>query len=42
MPIVNREQVEGLSELNERGSRWVFMVIGHVKAGVTSAKRSPI
>ncbi len=35
VPIVNREQVEGLNELDVRGSRWVFMVMGHLKAGVT-------
>jgi predicted permease len=35
VPIVNQEQVEGNNDLNERGKRWVFSVMGHLKAGVT-------
>ncbi len=35
VPIVNQEQVEGKNNLNERGKRWVFSVMGHLKAGVT-------
>jgi predicted permease len=35
VPIVNQEQLDGWAHLNERGSRWVFEVLGHVKAGVT-------
>ncbi|MBZ5522045.1 MAG: ABC transporter permease [Acidobacteriia bacterium] len=35
VPIVNQEQVEGVNNLNQRGARWVFMVMGHLKAGVT-------
>ena len=38
VPIVNREQVEAQSELNDRGKRWVFSVLGHLKAGVTPAQ----
>jgi predicted permease len=38
VPIVNREQVEGKSELNDRGKRWVFSVLGHLKTGVTPAQ----
>ena len=38
VPIVNQEQVEGENDLNARGKRWVFMVLGHLKAGVTSAQ----
>ncbi len=38
VPIVNREQVEGLNALNARGNRWVFMTLGHLKAGVTPAQ----
>jgi predicted permease len=34
VPIVNQEQVEGWSGLNDRGNPWVF-VVGHLKAGVT-------
>jgi len=38
VPIVNQEQVEGISTLNARGERSLFMVIGHLKAGVTPAR----
>src|SRR6516164_7325753 len=38
MPIVNAEQVEPQNHLNERGHRWVFMTLGHVKSGVTLAQ----
>ena len=38
VPMVNHEQVDGTNDLNDRGSRWVFMVVGHLKAGVTLAK----
>ena len=38
VPMVNREQVEGLGDLNARGNRWVFMTLGHLKAGVTPAQ----
>ncbi|HLW54484.1 MAG TPA: ABC transporter permease [Candidatus Angelobacter sp.] len=34
VPIVNQEQMEGYTHLSDRGSRSVFMVIGHLKAGV--------
>jgi predicted permease len=33
--IVNQEQVEGWNGLNDRGTRWVGSIIGHLKAGVT-------
>lgn len=33
--MVNQEQVEGTNILNARGSRWIFMTMGHLKAGVT-------
>src|SRR6266700_724765 len=35
VPLVNQEQVEGRNDLNTRGKRWVFAVMGHLKAGVT-------
>jgi predicted permease len=35
VPIVNAEQIEGSSFFNARANRWVFMTIGHLKAGVT-------
>jgi len=38
-PIVNHEQL-GANDLNARGDRWVFMVMGHLKAGVTPAQAS--
>ena len=38
VPIVNQEQVEGRNVLNARGSRWIFMVMGHLKPGVTPAQ----
>jgi predicted permease len=38
VPIVNQEQVEGENDLNARGKRWVFMTLGHLKAGVTPAQ----
>ena len=36
-PIVNHEQIEGATDMNERGNRWLFMSIGHLKPGVTLA-----
>ena len=38
VPIVNQEQVQGENLLNARGKRWVFMTMGHVKAGITVAQ----
>src|SRR5260370_26358832 len=35
VPMVNQEQVEGWSGLNNRRNRWIFTVMGHLKAGVT-------
>ncbi len=38
-PMVNQEQVEGVNNLNARGiHESVFMVMGHLKAGVTQAQ----
>ncbi|MGA8598526.1 MAG: ABC transporter permease [Bryobacteraceae bacterium] len=37
-PIVNREQIEGETDLNERGTRWIFQVTGHLKTGATPAQ----
>src|SRR5215469_14661007 len=34
-PMVNVEQIEGSNLLNVRANRWVFMTIGHLKAGVS-------
>ena len=38
VPIVNQEQVKGWSGLNDRGGRWLFMAMGHLKAGITPAQ----
>ena len=38
VPMVNQEQVDGANDLNDRASRWIFMVVGHLKAGVTPAQ----
>jgi len=38
VPIVNQEQVDGENLLSTRGKRWVFMAMGHLKAGVTPAQ----
>jgi hypothetical protein len=39
MPIVNQEQVSGVSVLNARGNRTgVFVAMGHLKTGVTPAQ----
>ena len=38
VPIVNREQLDGANDLNDRASHSLFMVVGHLKAGVTLAQ----
>jgi predicted permease len=38
VPMVNQEQVEGRNKLDERGSHWVFTVMGHLKTGITRAQ----
>ncbi|HVW78880.1 MAG TPA: ABC transporter permease [Alloacidobacterium sp.] len=37
VPLVNQEQVEGWSGLNERGTR-SWLIIGHLKTGITPAQ----
>ena len=37
VPIVNHQQF-GENDLNARNDRWVFMALGHLKAGVTPAQ----
>ena len=37
VPIINQEQVKGWSGLNDRGSRSLFMAMGHLKTGITPA-----
>jgi predicted permease len=38
VPLVNQEQVEGVNDLNARGHRFIFMTMGHLKPGVTTAQ----
>jgi predicted permease len=38
VPIVNEAQLSDLNYLNDRGSRAVFMLVGHLKAGVAPAQ----
>src|SRR5215813_10240101 len=38
VPMVNVEQLEGENVLEARGKPWVFMTMGHLKAGVTPAQ----
>jgi predicted permease len=38
VPMVNEEQIEGTDTLHLRKIRWVFMVMGHLKSGVTPAQ----
>ena len=37
-PMVQQEQIQGLKVLDSRGDRDIFMVLGHMKAGVTPAQ----
>ena len=37
-PMVQQEQIQGLKVLNARGQRDIYMVLGHLKAGVTPAQ----
>ena len=38
VPMVNQQQLQGWTDPNARGTRWVFEVLGHLKAGVTPAQ----
>ncbi len=40
VPLVNCEQVDGYNYLNDRGSRSLMIVMGHLKAGITPAQAS--
>jgi predicted permease len=35
VPVANHEQIDGSNNLNDRGSRWLMMIVGHLKAGVS-------
>jgi predicted permease len=37
VPLVNAPEIDG-ADLNARGLRWVFMMIGHLRPGVTPAQ----
>lgn len=37
VPLIDHEQIDGATDLNKRGSRWIFMVVGHLKPTVTPA-----
>ena len=38
VPLVNEEQLEGNTDLSKRGTHWIFMVMGHLKPGVTASQ----
>jgi predicted permease len=38
VPIVNHAQTDGATDMNDRGTRWIFMVVGHLKPEVTVAQ----
>ncbi|MGO9340622.1 MAG: ADOP family duplicated permease [Terracidiphilus sp.] len=38
VPMVNEQQLVGWADPNARGNRWVFEILGHLKAGVTPAQ----
>ncbi len=35
VPMVNQEQIDGRNILNARGTSWIYLALGHLKAGVT-------
>src|SRR5207237_718510 len=37
VPLVNHEQIDSVSDMNDRGSRWIFMVVCHLKHGTSLA-----
>ena len=38
LPLVNQPELDGVADMNDRGKRWVFEVLGHLKPGVTQAQ----
>ncbi len=38
LPMINEEQVDGTNILNARGTAWIYLALGHLKAGVTPAQ----
>jgi predicted permease len=37
-PMVDAEEVDGRNVLNSRGTNWIYLALGHLKAGVTPAQ----
>src|SRR5215831_5364739 len=37
VPLVNHEQIDGVTDLNDRAANWIFMVVGHLRPAVTPA-----
>lgn len=35
VPMINQEQIDGTNVLHTRGSRWIFLSLGHLRPGVT-------
>ena len=38
VPIVNHEQIDGTTAMTDRGARWIFMTVGHLKPGISVAE----
>jgi predicted permease len=38
LPMVNAEQLQGRNPLDDRGDRWIYLALGHLKSGVTPAQ----
>jgi predicted permease len=38
LPMVNEEQIEGRDVLSARDNPWIYLALGHLKAGVTPAQ----
>lgn len=40
VPMVDQPEISGVNLLNNRGDRWIFQILGHLKPGVTPAQAS--
>jgi len=38
VPLANAQQVDGAEAFHDRQNRWLFMVVGHLKPGITTAQ----
>ncbi len=38
LPMVNAGQLQGGNPLDDRGNQWIYLALGHLKAGVTPAQ----